>query len=329
MKAIRTRASSIAAFLITLAAMPASAQTQPDGVVWNQYQDGDVVYTVQQGSSAQANPEKVGPQWLRLYGYPASWPNGVYKWYLNPNNLPAGVTAEQLRATTEGAMGRWAQMCNVSFQYQGTTNALPNTKNAGWPDYINVVGFIDFKLLGQNTNYAGLTYPTHAPTGSSSVLPSVIIDADIALNNAAPITWTQDNLDGSITHEIGHLLGLDHSDKAASIMFANPYHVPTYNETLRGDDVAGCTAIYGASGLQQINRTINWAESIYPNLLNNGTSASPPTLGWNGYIYRYYSKTNAYVGSKDGRAYYLGPDGNLQDVGALNDFNGLVSAAGY
>jgi hypothetical protein len=59
---------------------------------------------------------------------------------------------------------------------------------------------------------------------------------------------------------------------------------------------------------------INWAEVNYPTLF------APPgssTATWDVYTYRYYSATNAYLGvsSVDSHVYYMGADGNLQNVG--------------
>ncbi len=62
---------------------------------------------------------------------------------------------------------------------------------------------------------------------------------------------------------------------------------------------------------------LNWVEtSQYANLVlpaGATTQISPP------YTYRYYSKTNAYVGisSDNNHVFYLGPNGVMQDVGAL------------
>ena len=63
----------------------------------------------------------------------------------------------------------------------------------------------------------------------------------------------------------------------------------------------------------------NWAEINYPTLF---VPAGSPTLVSSGYTYRYYSATQAYLGvsSVDNHVYYLGPDGNLQDVGPLSDW---------
>ncbi|MEI7869884.1 MAG: hypothetical protein WCI11_18510 [Candidatus Methylumidiphilus sp.] len=63
----------------------------------------------------------------------------------------------------------------------------------------------------------------------------------------------------------------------------------------------------------------NWAEKNYSQLFypaGVGSQTSSP------YYYRYYQKTNSYLGisSADNHVYYLGPDGVLQDVGELSNW---------
>lgn len=63
----------------------------------------------------------------------------------------------------------------------------------------------------------------------------------------------------------------------------------------------------------------NWAEKDYPSLF---APAGSSTAIWDVYTYRHYSSTNAYLGvsSVDFHAYYLGPDGNMQNEGPLSDW---------
>lgn len=80
-----------------------------------------------------------------------------------------------------------------------------------------------------------------------------------------------------------------------------------------------------ASG--QVSRSdclFNWAEANYPQLFSPAGSASQTSSP---YYYRYYQHTNSYVGvsSANDHVYYLGPDGNLQDVG---QFSTWLTAAG-
>ena len=63
----------------------------------------------------------------------------------------------------------------------------------------------------------------------------------------------------------------------------------------------------------------DWAETAYPGLFAPATSSAQVSAP---YTYRYYAKTNAYLGvsSADGHVYYLAPTGVLQDVGALSSW---------
>ena len=68
----------------------------------------------------------------------------------------------------------------------------------------------------------------------------------------------------------------------------------------------------------------NWAERFYPQLF---APAGGTSLVFQGYYYRQYNATNSYVGisTLDNHVYYIGPNGALQDVGALQ---GWLATAG-
>ena len=73
----------------------------------------------------------------------------------------------------------------------------------------------------------------------------------------------------------------------------------------------------------QIDCLFNWAESNYSSLFAPFGSA---TIVWSNYIYRYYSKTNAFlaVSSVDNHFYYLGANGNLQNEGPISAWLSLA-----
>ena len=50
-----------------------------------------------------------------------------------------------------------------------------------------------------------------------------------------------------------------------------------------------------------------------------------------GYYYRYYSATNAYVGVKDGLVHYLVPaiDDQIHPLGTVAEWLGIAQNAGY
>lgn len=243
------------------------------------------------------------------------WAGGQISWYYNPLNQPSNLTTAGALNSINLATARWSGMCNVTFTYMGLTSTLPNLDGpASTVDRVNVFGWD--VLRNENANYSAVTKSWWIGPG--------LIDADIVMNTSQP--WTLPQLEGIMTHEIGHALGLAHSDVSASVMFASPYHSSSYMATLRGDDASGCAALYGAATSADSNRAFNWAEAVYPQYLSPSPAASG-TL--EGYYYRYYPSTQSYVGTKDGTVYYMGPNGVIQNMGTLGSYATQVHNAGY
>ena len=258
------------------------------------------------------------PLWVGQYDANGRWPNGIYRWWFNPANIPSNLTSAQVLAAMQTAAARWAGMCNIRFEYQGTTAIEPETKNNFATDRVNVWGFANF--IPELSTFSGFT-----PVAIMLTQPiAEIIDADIKLNAAMP--WDIQTVEATFTHELGHAIGLGHSNVSESVMFANPYHSTTYIQTLRGDDAQGCAALYGASADALANRTMNWAETVYADALKSGPA---PNAMFDGYLYRYYQNSNNYIGVKFGDAYYLGPNGKIENLGPLSAFTTRVIAAGF
>jgi hypothetical protein len=258
------------------------------------------------------------PQWVGQYNSNGRWPSGIYRWWFNPANIPSNLTASQVLTAMQTAAARWSGMCNIKFEYLGTTAIEPETKVNFMTDGVNVWGFSHFspELRG----FSGWT-----PTAIKLTTPiAEIIDADIKLNVAMP--WDLVSIDATFTHELGHAIGLGHSNVSESVMFANPYHSISYTRTLRGDDAEGCASLYGASANALANRTMNWAEQVYAGLLKTGPVADGT---YDGYLYRYYPGSNNYIGAKNGDAYYLGPNGTIENLGPMGSFTAQVVKAGF
>ncbi len=245
-----------------------------------------------------------------------NWPSGFVSWYYNPANQPTNLKTDEVLGAIAVAISRWSQMCNLRFTYLGTSTANRNFEGST-VDRLNVIGWGDFPTSLRDST--GITYWNY----SRSTL--AIVDADIVLNSREK--WTVRDVDAVMTHEIGHMLGLDHSNLTASIMSATPYNSYEYQRTLRGDDVAACTKLYGASPLALTNRTLNWAETFYASELKGGPVV---TVGDNdGFVYSSYPASNSKAGVKNGTAYYVGPNGVMQNMGPLSGFTPQVQAAGY
>ena len=156
-------------------------------------------------------------------------------------------------AAVQASFQTWEniQAANVKFAFKGTT-AAGNVAHDG----LNLVTFTDTSApLGSSTIAATFSY-FRSENGQM-----VFDESDIAFNPATDFSTSGENnkfdIQSVLTHEIGHLLGLDHSALVSSVMV--PFGVPSQldQRTLAYDDMAGIMEIYGsASGTAQIRGTI-------------------------------------------------------------------------
>jgi len=243
------------------------------------------------------------------------WPAGQVNWYYNPAGQPTNLSTQAVVNAIQLAASRWSGMCNVTFNYLGLTTTAPVLNgSSSTVDQINVFGW-DF-LLNDQAQYSAVTQTWW--NGSQ------LMDADVVMNRSQ--SWFISDVQAIMTHELGHVIGISHSDVSASVMFANPYHSAVYMQVLRGDDANACAAGYGAAPTAESNRAFNWAETAYAQYLSPGPAASGTTSG---YYYRYYSDTRSYVGTKDGVVYFMGADGVIQNMGPLSSYSTQVRSAGY
>ncbi len=110
---------------------------------------------------------------------------------------------------------------------------------------------------------------------------------------------------------------------------------PSYASGVSGGwAVAG--SILGAPGgivdtirtVSEVERVFNWAEQAHAAFLQ---PAGAVTGIFDGYYYRHYPATNAYVGVKGGEVFYMGPASNQQilRMGTLFDYFGNARGAGF
>ena len=170
---------------------------------------------------------------------PGKWRDGKISWRYNPTGIAPGADEAAILATVKRAFDAWSAVCNISAEYAGATTTTLDQTSAR-----------SEVVLG----YAALPYPQAADAAPDSedaasnytyfTSGKIRISTSIGAN----IQYNPDTL----THEIGHLLGLDHSDNPYSIMYANPYNaVPAVaSYTMFGDDITTCANLYGGNGVQ-------------------------------------------------------------------------------
>jgi hypothetical protein len=162
-----------------------------------------------------------------------------------PANIKAG---SDVIGAARRALQSWTSIADIQFLETRSTAQTVSTANAG--DRIN--------LITVSADNAALFGPSQNPgrTRVFSDSGGAIIEADIALNpnelfssDGTPGTY---DLESTFAHEVGHLLGLEHSAVIGATMQPRQsqngqYGLPAITQrTLSEDDVAGARALYGS-----------------------------------------------------------------------------------
>lgn len=174
------------------------------------------------------------------------------RYFITNRDVP-GVTAPQLQQAVGNAFSAWAAVPNValSSQFVGFTGLTPQSG-----DNANVIGFTSRPDLDRVLGSTSFTVDT--VTGE-------ILESDIFLNST--FSWSvapagepgRQDVESIALHEIGHLFGLGHSSLgeteligggrrvlgAEAVMFPIAFTSGNLNRTLRADDIAGISDIYG------------------------------------------------------------------------------------
>lgn len=161
------------------------------------------------------------------------WETSEIKYYYNHANAPSNLSKTQVEGIIKTSMSRWSTVCGIKFTYMGETTA-PFV--AGKKDGLNVITW------GNADGASGVTYSYWRTVNKQTLLSES--DIDMSVSQVRDAT----TYEAIMNHELGHMVGLNHSDMSESIMFANPYHTVQYLLTLRNDDIQGCQGLYGAAG---------------------------------------------------------------------------------
>ena len=168
-----------------------------------------------------------------------------------PPNIKAGSdVAESVRR----ALQSWAAVADIRFFETSSTVELISSPDQG--DGINLI-----TVSTANTkSFASSDAPARTRVFYDS--GGTIVEADIALNpnvnfstDGTPGTY---DLESTLAHEIGHMLGLEHSAVISATMQPRQAKNGTYNlpaisqRTLSDADVAQARAVYGTAGVSLI-----------------------------------------------------------------------------
>ncbi|MEY4642404.1 MAG: macrophage metalloelastase [Pseudomonadota bacterium] len=176
-------------------------------------------------------------------GYPAlgindtfgRW-NGTVKLVYDPDGKPANLTNAEVVASLAEATKIWERVSGIRFELTGTDAAARDDSNSSTKDELVRV------FWGEASGAAGLAGPDFTDY-STDVGYWLYGDGSVELSNVSGVIESQGELLSVLVHELGHLLGLGHSDNPDSVMYANPYNYLNYP---RADDIRAVQVLYGA-----------------------------------------------------------------------------------
>ncbi|MFC3125222.1 matrixin family metalloprotease [Pseudoroseomonas globiformis] len=179
----------------------------------------------------------------------SSWADRVISWSFAAPGAGAGarpaVTGAPSDAAglrmTQDALDQWASVSGLSFVQ------VPDDTGAYAPDLR--IGFADFTRGGAEPRSVTLGMAYNEWIGDDFVPGSLAAIQDPALRpldsdpeGAAVYRGTWTTPAQTLLHEVGHTLGLAHSDSADDVMYS---WIGIENRVFSADDVAGIQALYG------------------------------------------------------------------------------------
>jgi hypothetical protein len=234
---------AIAISAVALQATSVSAYTLPGPYPWGN--DGTVYYEkwgdiFTPGSTAGTLTWSMMPDGTTIH---PAFNDPTFSGVSSLNAIMTNLGYDQALATIERCFDRWSAAANVTFVRVADSGAPfcdpsampPNTGNIRLGAFSNSNPFL-----------GGVGYGV-SPFGNP-------LDGDVLLN--ANNTFFFDNgaegelidvyndFESLLMHEIGHTLGLGHSDQSA-VMSADPQYFQYVNRELDPDDVAGIQFLYG------------------------------------------------------------------------------------
>ena len=185
----------------------------------------------------------------------AHWPSSAFPvWVTVTPGLSTDIAGNSERGALESALATWS---GVSDSIADLRLAGEVVVEAGVLDGINAVQFSNDPSL-ENSGIIALTFLLTDTDGSIQEADMLLNDRRFGFTTSGGSTGL--DLETLLLHELGNLLGLDHSplgalsddrtmlDEATAVLFPVNRSVGEMARALRHDDIAGLVAMYPQTG---------------------------------------------------------------------------------
>lgn len=155
-----------------------------------------------------------------------------------PDEVPPGLSVADVESAAKAALAAWSGAARIRLSAEPAEGeAISGTVSfveEDWPHDANAVAVTVLRI---------------------DVRAHRILRADIKLNAQArrfrvlgadsTAGGIYDDLQSALTHELGHAIGLDHSQSQGAVMYPSSARGDVKKRVLSADDVSGASALYG------------------------------------------------------------------------------------
>jgi hypothetical protein len=184
------------------------------------------------------------------------WPIRTLSWHMNKAGCPDVPLSEAVGAVRRAFFSWSSPSCtDIYFNYGGLESTEKTNLTLGdgdKPDNKNLIIWREQQWPPSGVTDPSVTKDTPAVTTLIyNTDNGLIVDADVDLNGVN-FWWTvtddpkaaSSDIENIIAHEIGHILGLAHSDEAEATMYSMTKSSELKKRTLEKDDTAAVCFIY-------------------------------------------------------------------------------------